>query len=91
MLSIQVFVDFGKVKYVRNINSNITYRPTFRNSNIDFRLTLRGYTNLNIHYKPSNETIAFFHAITDDKYRNEIMQEIRIFSAVQKVRALPKD
>ena len=23
MLSIQVFVDFGKVKYVRNINSNI--------------------------------------------------------------------
>ena len=32
-----------------------------------------------------------FHAITDDKYRNEIMQKIRIFSAVQKVRALPKD
>ena len=26
-----------------------------------------------------------FHAITDDKYRNEIMQKIRIFSAVQKV------
>ena len=48
MLSIQVFVDFGKVKYVRNINSN-------------------------------------------DKYRNEIMQKIRTFSAVQKVRALPKD
>ena len=38
------------------------------------------------------ETIAiFFHAITDDKYRYEIMQKIRIFSAVQKVRALPKD
>ena len=71
MLSIQVFVDFGKVKYVRNINSDITYRPIFWNSNIDFRLTLRGYTNLNIHYKPSNETIAnFFYAITDDKYRN---------------------
>ena len=33
----------------------------------------------------------FFYAITDDKYRNEIMQKIRIFSAVQKVRALPKD
>ena len=78
MLSIQVFVDFGKVKYVRNINFNIKYRPTFLNSNIDFLLTLRGYTNLNIHYKPSNET----NAITDDKYRNEIMQKIRIFSAV---------
>ena len=35
--------------------------------------------------------LHFFHAITDDKYRNEIMQKIRIFSAVQKVGALPKD
>ena len=29
IMYIQVFVDFGKVKYVRNISSNITYRPTF--------------------------------------------------------------
>ena len=49
MLSIQVLVDFGKVKYVRTIYSNVTHRWTFWNSDIDFRLTLRGCTYLNIH------------------------------------------
>ena len=29
MLSIQVLVDFGKVKYVRTIYSNVTHRWTF--------------------------------------------------------------
>ena len=29
MLSIQVLVDFGKVKYVRNIYSNVAHQQTF--------------------------------------------------------------
>ena len=33
----------------------------------------------------------FFVAITEDKYRNEIMQKYRVFSAVHIVRTLLKD
>ena len=87
MLSIQVLVDFGKVKYVWNIYSKVMHRRTFWNSDIDFRLTFGGCTNLNIHYKSSNETnVKIFFAITEDKYRNEIMQKYRVFLAVHKVR-----
>ena len=72
-----VLVDFLKVKYVRKIYSNVTHQRTSLYYDIDFLLTLQGCTNLNIHYKSSNETTAkiFFPQNTEDKYRNEIMQK----------------
>ena len=81
MLSIQVFVDFGKVKYVKDIYSKVTHRRTFWNSDIDFRLTLRGYTNgkYSLIFRIVIENLRWDHA------------KNRVFSEVYKVRTLLKD